>query len=479
MRAMARDRSFAAAVNAIDLLIPKGPPPSATVAAPAGPGPSPSQRTNEEGMAWSLMRLGITDENLNKLNVVHISGTKGKGSTAAMCDSIFRQRGLKTGLFTSPHLMSVTERVRINGHPIAEDKFAESFWHVWDALQQTEVEAETVPKSTFFRLMTLVALRSFLEERVDVTILEVGLGGRLDSTNVVTEPIVCGTTHIGYDHVAVLGNTLTLIASEKAGIAKSGVPYLIAPNQAAEAQISLIKHAAERGAYVATAPSLDTYPGGEGVHLGLEGLHQRDNAALAVALCSTYFEKTKGMKFSFIPDGLAPGEVAEGPREALPEDFVQGLSVAKWDGRCQTVVLPVAEGSAPVTLRIDGAHTDESVAAASAWFAALPTGTPPARREVLFHCQPGRDPAALLTPIRDALCTGACSDIAQIHFTPLLSSKQSLVGGEASPEALAWVQLQKDAWDALVCHGCEVDHGARMATCITFMYLFAGYWRAE
>lgn len=153
-----------------------------------------------------------------KFKCVHIAGTNGKGSVSHMLASIFQSSGYKTGLYTSPHLTDFRERIRINGQMIPEKRvvsFTESMIPVIESISPS-----------FFELTVGMAFQYFAEERVDIAIIETGLGGRLDSTNVVT-PELSIITNIGFDHVALLGNTLPLIANEKAGIIKEGIPALI------------------------------------------------------------------------------------------------------------------------------------------------------------------------------------------------------------------------------------------------------------
>lgn len=177
------------------------------------------------------------------MNLIHISGTKGKGSTSSLTQSIIRNypgdKPIKTGLFTSPHLVAVRERIRINGAPISEALFAKYSQDVWERLEATKEEAlaeieasnkdakaalrntrEHPDKPIYFRYLTLVALHAFIQEKVDCAILEVGVGGEYDSTNIIEKPIVCGITALGLDHVSVLGNTIDQIAWHKAGIIK-------------------------------------------------------------------------------------------------------------------------------------------------------------------------------------------------------------------------------------------------------------------
>ena len=153
-----------------------------------------------------------------KLQAIHVAGTNGKGSTSHLIAAALQASGLKVGLFTSPHLVSVTERIRINGTPIPEDEVAAFITQHKDFLDELQ--------PSFFETMTMMAFDYFVREQVDIVVVEVGLGGRLDSTNVLT-PLLSVITNIGFDHTEFLGNTLAKIAREKAGIIKPHVPCVI------------------------------------------------------------------------------------------------------------------------------------------------------------------------------------------------------------------------------------------------------------
>ena len=153
-----------------------------------------------------------------QLRAIHVAGTNGKGSTSHLIAAVLQAQGYKVGLFTSPHLVSLTERIRINGQPIPEDEVADFVTRHRSFLDET--------KPSFFETMTALAFDYFVRQKVDVAVVEVGLGGRLDSTNVLT-PILSVITNIGMDHTEFLGNTLPKIAREKAGIIKPGVPCVI------------------------------------------------------------------------------------------------------------------------------------------------------------------------------------------------------------------------------------------------------------
>ncbi|MGA9626310.1 MAG: Mur ligase family protein, partial [Bryobacteraceae bacterium] len=172
----------------------------------------------------------------DRLRFVHVAGTNGKGSTCAMLESALRAAGHHTGLFTSPHLAQPTERIRIDGRPISADRFARAFdrVHAANALDD---------HTTYFETVTAMALLVLAEERVDMVVLEVGLGGRLDATNVVS-PDLSVVTPVDFDHEAFLGKSLESIAGEKAGILKPGVPAVFA-RQRPEAARVLDRRAAE------------------------------------------------------------------------------------------------------------------------------------------------------------------------------------------------------------------------------------------
>ena len=166
---------------------------------------------------------------------VHIAGTKGKGSVAAMTESVLRSSGHITGLFTSPHIHDLRERIRVNGKIISQKSFAQ-------LLTELQPQIEMTQNITYYEIMTILALEWFARQSIDIAVLEVGLGGRLDATNIVT-PSVCAITTISYDHMELLGNTIEDIAAEKAGIIKAGIPIVSGP-QSDSALAVLERHAA-------------------------------------------------------------------------------------------------------------------------------------------------------------------------------------------------------------------------------------------
>ena len=177
-------------------------------------------------MLGFLSRIGYKATDLDSLNVIHVAGTKGKGSTCSFVQSILSRsqidgRKLVTGLYSSPHIIEVRERIRINGEPLSKLKFAEYFFNVWDRLEETkDLVEDHLQKPAYFRYMTLMCFHAFKQEKVDAAILEVGVGGEYDSTNIVLNPLVTAITSLGLDHQSVLGSSIEEIAWHKAGIIK-------------------------------------------------------------------------------------------------------------------------------------------------------------------------------------------------------------------------------------------------------------------
>ncbi|KAF7301806.1 Folylpolyglutamate synthase [Mycena indigotica] len=339
--------------------------------------------------------IGYKPADLNALNVIHITGTKGKGSTSAFTDSILREAHPEwtIGLYTSPHLIAVRERIRVNGKPLSEEDFSRFFFEVWDKIETNKVRSslrlETTPdKPGYFRFLTLVAYHAFLSLKVDATILEVGVGGAHDSTNIVPRPIVTGITALGIDHVNVLGKTLAEIAWQKGGIFKQGVPALTV-SQPPEGLEVLKQQATDLKAsefkVVSSIPQLSEI---ELAHVlpGLAGKHQQQNATLAVHLAQTFLRAQEG--------SLSDTDV-------LPPVIVRGLEKARWPGRCQTVEDPVYTNT---TWYLDGAHTLESLECCVQWFASPGVGLrseigKPQRRILIFNCTSGRSGASFLDAI--------------------------------------------------------------------------------
>jgi len=223
--------------------------------------------------------IGRPDRNVPLL---HIAGTNGKGSVAAMLEAILRHAGWRTGLYTSPHLVRLGERIQVNRQPLSEEEITAGVRALQPFVAQIRNEKGQLAVPSYFEFMTGLAFRHFSTARCDVAVIETGLGGRLDATNVIT-PEISIITSIGMDHCDLLGDTLTAIASEKAGIIKSGVPVVMG-RLPAEAEAVIRTAAAEKGAPVLSVLeslglNFDEYP-----ETNLAGRYQRGNAATATVV---------------------------------------------------------------------------------------------------------------------------------------------------------------------------------------------------
>ena len=279
-----------------------------------------------------LARLGSPQDNLR---VVHVAGTKGKGSTTAMCAAMLQAAGYKTGQYLSPYVYDIRERIQINSSPVPEQDFARLVTQIYphiEALEATEHGA-----TTEFELKTAVGLCWFAEQNVDYVVLEVGLGGRLDATNVIPPPLVSVITTIGYDHTELLGDTLGEIAGEKAGIVKHGAPCVTGVEEGSEAFDVIAGACAARGVELFGAARYQLTPEGTltfktprrtltGVRLRLRGAFQHENAAVAVAaLDAINTEQLPTLTDAAMREGLAkaflPGRLEEiAPRPAIVAD---------------------------------------------------------------------------------------------------------------------------------------------------------------
>jgi dihydrofolate synthase / folylpolyglutamate synthase len=291
--------------------------------------------------------MGYFDNPHLKTKAVHITGTKGKGSTAAMIASVLTAAGYKTGLYTSPHLLDLRERVRIGKTLIPKSALAEIMERLVPAIEDVNGRA-TFGKITTFEVLTAIAFMYFAERKTDYQVLEVGLGGTYDATNIIPAPQVCVITSISYDHTEILGNTLTEIAVEKCGIIKPGCPVVSAP-QKAEAAAVIRRVCAERGCILfevgrdITFREIDFDMGSQHLmvsgRLGsyeivipLLGEHQMLNAATAVGAFEVLMEKGVAIK---------------------TRDIASGMAAVSWPGRFQVI------GRHPVIV-LDGAHNPDS-----------------------------------------------------------------------------------------------------------------------
>ena len=293
-----------------------------------------------------LAKLGNPEDGLG---VVHVAGTNGKGSVCAMVAAGLQTTGLPIGLTISPHLVRFNERFRINGEPISDAALGSLLEEVEQVAELLEREDGTVP--TFFECSLAVALLHFKRNNVRLAVVEVGLGGRLDATNVLT-PLLSVITRIGMDHTEYLGTTLEEVAGEKAGIIKPQRPVVMGAMPAAAANV-IRRTAAERNSHLidAAAVSIRRIAG----DLGSQKLHissqSREYGTVAAALAASY-------QVENIATAVAAMEALESPVGLpLPEDAViSAIGKAQWEGRFQLI-----KPSPPVM--VDGAHNPDGAAA--------------------------------------------------------------------------------------------------------------------
>jgi dihydrofolate synthase/folylpolyglutamate synthase len=315
-----------------------------------------------------------------RLRFIHVAGTNGKGSTCAMLESIYRAAGLRVGLFTSPHLVSFSERLQVNRQPVSQADVVRLVENVQAMLR----EFRTDHSPTFFEVVTVMALRWFTEQRCDLVIWETGMGGRLDATNIVT-PLASVITNIQFDHMQWLGDTLAKIATEKAGIIKPEVPVLTATD--APDALAVIRDTARcLGAPLHEVSAADTArPPLAGLDLPLPGDHQRMNAALA----------------------LATVERLQDRLPVSPASVVTGLTTVRWPGRLQVVPGPAGQ----INL-LDSAHNRAGVATLTAALARL---------------FPGQKPALIVGVLRDKewaeMCRALVPRGGRVWFVPVANNR--------------------------------------------------------
>lgn len=369
--------------------------------------------------------LRVLENPHKKFRSLHIAGTKGKGSTAAMLAEMLRGCGYKVGLYTSPHILDIRERIVLDGSVISENDFARAVWQVADAAKSAKVI-----EATYFEVMTAAAFHHFAEQGADLVVVETGLGGRLDATNVIS-PDVVGITSISYDHMAELGNSLESIATEKAGIMKKGVPVISAPQRqnvrdvlksAADAVGAPLRFSDENAEYsyrfefsrvigkharICLSTPTSKF---EHVPVPLPGEHQAANCGLALGMLDAL--KTRGVT---IDDQKA----------------VIGLSNVRLPGRMQMI----AENP---RILVDGAHNAASV---DALMRAIGQNITYDSMVVIFGCFKDKDISGMIRRIQ----VGAD----KVIFTPVQSPRS------ADPAELAASYMENSGKMAQVAKSLE------------------------
>jgi folylpolyglutamate synthase len=361
-------------------------------------------RLPNQAIRKAALILSEQPDDFKSLNIIHIAGTKGKGSTSAFISSILSQyigekpgSGTqatiqKIGLYTSPHLRFVRERIQINNRPLSEEEFARYFFETWDLLEAAAKAAGQDPatKPVYFRFLTLMAFHTYKREGVDAAVIECGIGGEYDSTNIITKPVVTGITNLGIDHTGLLGSSIEEIAWHKAGIMKNAARCFTVPQKEGALKV-LQDRAREKDVkldVVPVHPELQS----DSVAIGLSASFQKSNASLAIAI-SKHFLTQYGFQ-----------NITTSP---LSQTFKKGLQDVRWGGRCET------RHEDGITWCIDGGHTLESITLVGKWFAEHlasqrrdPNGTQmhdrPLNRVLIFN-QQTRDANALARALHAAL----------------------------------------------------------------------------
>lgn len=367
-----------------------------------------------ENIRGLVAALGRPDEHYR---IVHVAGTNGKGSFCAMLSAILSHAGIRTGVFTSPHLVNIEERFRVGAEPISREQFTALMARVKAAVDALVAEGRLAARPTFFEHVTALALAYFREQNVEFAVLEVGLGGRLDSTNIV-KPDLTVITRVDYDHQQYLGSTLTEIAREKAGILKPGVSALCAPQQH-EAETVIAETAAALNAPLTTLNSGQiNYKGCqdgfwcfdlrtdrahyENVRAPLRGRHQVVTAALAI----------RAVELLQLQIG--------------PDEIRAGLEATYWPGRLELV-------AGRPDMLLDGAHNPDGVAALSDFLNEWPGNDRPGRRVLLFSAMRDKDIETMLTrlfPHFDAVVLVNRSDARAADFQARRAQLAALFTGE-------------------------------------------------
>lgn len=316
--------------------------------------------------------------------VIHVAGTNGKGSTIAFIRSVLEQSGLKCHVYTSPHLVRFNERITIAGENITDDYLLDLISRLEDASKRHNL--------TFFEATTALAFLAFSENQADYTLLETGLGGRLDATNVIGKPTLTVITQIDYDHMEYLGDSLAAIASEKAGIIKPSVPCICAP-QVAEARDVIAQAAAQKQAPVIFS---EVYDG----EISLAGNHQKINAGIALAALQALNDKR-------ISDN----------------HIVDGIANAMWQGRLQKINLD------HINIYLDGAHNPAGASSIADFARNLP-----GKNFLICAMMRDKDQAGFLSHFRGLFTGCIATEVSEqprsLSSSELADIMRSTIGGE-------------------------------------------------
>ena len=377
-----------------------------------------------------LKALRLTEEDIARLPVIHVSGTRGKDITCAMLERILRAAGYRTGLFASPHLCDIRERVRIDGVKVDKETFARAVLWLHDRFREAD-QSEQLPMPSTFGFLTFLTLHLFLQQQLDVVVLQVGIGGRLDPTNIVPSPVICGITSIGYDHTELLGTTLQEIASEVAGIFKQKAMVFTVP-QYSEAQQTLEYCAARM-----MIPLIDV-----GQAAAFRNFYEIQNSSVAKGGLANYAVLAVHIAQAF--EGASwrrpmRPELRQKHNDyvdrmqllkryyLLPKPYLTALSEFEWPGRLQKlrdVDLRPLKGQTNLTFYLDRAYTAEGIAACFNWFANETSQLPSPVRLLLFNSPRDRNPEPLIRAMVSSMKTCGIS-FRHVFFVPSLTEQIS------------------------------------------------------
>ncbi|XP_031849523.1 folylpolyglutamate synthase 1 isoform X2 [Nomia melanderi] len=334
-----------------------------------------------------LLRTAITLEKLDTLSVIHVAGTKGKGSSCAYAEAILREHGYSTGFYSSPHLVTIRERIKINGQPISESLFTEYFWKIYKKLKDAKEHEFDMP--TYFNFLTILMFNIFLDLNIDVAVIEVGIGGLKDCTNIVRNPVCVGITSLALDHTSLLGTTLEDIAYQKSGIFKPNTIAFSVPQHPRAMEV-LEKRAVEENCTLHVVPPFEDYKW-ENLSpiLKIRNSVQQQNASLAIQMATAWITSKTNKRSSVTHNILNTSECINRHMDKI----ATGLSSCKWAGRMQILETTVA------SFYLDGAHTIESIQCCISWFNNVTSGS--GKKNILiFNVSGKRDSKSLLTLIK-------------------------------------------------------------------------------
>lgn len=338
-----------------------------------------------------------------------MAGTKGKGTTCAYMEAIIRQYGFSTGFFSSPHLVSVRERIRLNGKSISQSYFAHFFWNVYRRLEQEREYESDMP--TYFKFLTILSFHVFLEANVDIAILEVGIGGELDSTNIVRNPICVGLTSLGLEHTLLLGNTLEEIAYQKSGIFKPHAAAFTVPQPELAMRI-LQKRAAERRCRsFQVVPVIQTREWNDVFSsVGLNDVQQQ-NASLSISMALEWMKSRCDKPPLIVNDtkyvnGFCndhKNDKVDLSQTVYLNKVATALASCKWPGRTQILRTSIGD------FFLDGAHTVESIVNCISWFKRVSQKT--STKFLVFNTSGDRNSLQLLKLLKSV-------DFDKAYFAP-------------------------------------------------------------